>query len=100
VGCSVDFTLALASSGTYQTYCAQLLGFWNGGICFLGEVLVRLEYLSAGHGGGVVMYWRLEFDNGSRNSVERAEGEVKLYRRSRCRRWRVEAVWSCVTARQ
>jgi hypothetical protein len=39
----------------HPTYCALLLGLWDGGIRLLGEVLVRLEYLSARHGGGVVM---------------------------------------------
>lgn len=55
--CGLPYHILLASSSfrRHPTYCAQLLGLWNSGIRLLGEVLVRLEYLSARHGGGVVL---------------------------------------------
>lgn len=52
--CPEITVLALVSSASHQTYCAQLLSLRDGDIDLLGEVLVRLEYLSARHGGGVV----------------------------------------------
>jgi hypothetical protein len=80
---SVGPLLAPAGFESHHTYRTELLRLWDRNIGLLGEVLVRLEYLSAGHGGGVVVFgcggsWifpeRRESQGKRRNGLWRGNG--------------------------
>jgi hypothetical protein len=45
-----------SSSTTAQIYLSKLLSLRNLGVGLLREVLLRLEHLSARHGGGAVVW--------------------------------------------
>jgi hypothetical protein len=55
VGCSGTTSQLDTSSTTARNYLSKLLGLWDLSVGLLREVLLRLEHLSARHGGGAVV---------------------------------------------